>query len=375
MFFSLFVFLLTTTGLLIATFTDFKNRIVPNKLNFSMLGIGLVAYGSYSFLTSSLWPLILSISGATLGFFTGFLLYKLGVWAGGDVKLLTAIGALNPVNPFIARALLPKIPAVFLPLNVPVFPITLFVFSLFAMLPVALLLSFKKILSRKELKKRLFEAIKKSLGFKTISVSLLAVGLNALLFQIEFHWILIIVLIGAVSLVKWKKLKLLISCIVFIFALINSPLNALSEFILLYASLVFLWNMFSVMSLSREALKTKKKVQELKEGMIPAETIVMEKGKALRKEPLTMKRIINYIKHYRLSELSKELQPCNTEIISSRKARGLTAEEIKKLKRLVREGKLKNWLYVKESAPMVPAILIAYIALNLVGDILWNLVL
>ncbi len=67
--------------------------------------------------------------------------------------------------------------------------------------------------------------------------------------------------------------------------------------------------------------------------------------------------------------------PKGKEIVSSRKARGVTPGEINELQKLVKEGKLEDKIELKLSAPFVPAILIAYLALNVCGDLLWNLVL
>jgi len=375
MVFTLAIFLLSTAGLFIATYTDFKERIVSNRLNLSMLGAGLVIHALYSFYIGSAWPAMLSIAGGALGFALGYALYRAGVWAGGDVKLLAALGALNPVNPFLLGTLLPGLPAVLAPVQLPIFPVTLFIFSLFSMFPVAMLLSLKKILKKKKLREELLTGAKKSLGLKSIGFAAFAVGLNAFLPAVALRWALILALLFGFGLLGKNKWKYAAAALAFAFALVQSPESALVEFIALYVSLVLLWNAFALIPLSRKALRAKKKAGELEEGMIPAETIVMAKGKARRIAPPSMKRIINYLKHYRLGELNRELLSGDNEIVSSKKARGLSLEEIKRLKKLVKEKKLDDGFYVKESAPMVPAVLVAYIALNIVGDILWNLVL
>ncbi len=95
-------------GVLIAIYTDMRRRIIPNKLNYSMIAFGIVFYlllGTYR------WDLITAISGAlgaTISFAIGYFLWITGGWAGGDVKLFTALGALlfgykmpvgNPIYP------------------------------------------------------------------------------------------------------------------------------------------------------------------------------------------------------------------------------------------------------------------------------------
>ena len=73
--------------------------------------------------------------------------------------------------------------------------------------------------------------------------------------------------------------------------------------------------------------------------------------------------------------LKEYMNPKGKEVISSRKARGVTDEEIAELKKYVNEGLLENKMRIKMSAPFVPAIIIAYLVLNIVGDLLWNLIL
>lgn len=90
---------------------------------------------------------------------------------------------------------------------------------------------------------------------------------------------------------------------------------------------------------------------------------------------IEIKRIINYLATNKLQELKEYLQPSGRVIASSRKAMGLTEEQINELKELARKGKIEDNIEVKLSAPFVPAMLIAYLVLNAVGDALWALVL
>ncbi len=375
MLFEVAAFAVSVLGLSAATFTDFRERIVPNRLNFFLLGCGLLIHALYSVFASSIVPMLFSLIAAVVAFLFGLLLYKAGVWAGGDVKLLTALGALNPVNPFVAGLFFPFYPPLSTPLQVPVFPITLFVFSVFSMLPVAVLLSLRKIWTRKALRRKAVEGIKKSAGVSTMAFSAFAVGLHSVLAHFSVPAFYLLPFLLAFGLVRGRMPKTAAAAAVFLLPLLlgaSSAQQALAEFIALYAVLFVLFNLFSLVSLSREALKRRKKISMLEEGEISAETIRLEGKKAVRAEPLGMKRIINYLKHYRLEELSKELRGGENEIVSSRKARGLTEGEIEKLKEFVKKGMLADSIEVKESAPMVPAMLVAYVVLNFVGDFLWN---
>lgn len=72
-----------------AAVTDFDSRTIPNRLTYPGFGVGLVAHG-----------LAFGWSGLGWGFltafvvlFVGYFLLVFGLMGGGDVKLLTAIGA------------------------------------------------------------------------------------------------------------------------------------------------------------------------------------------------------------------------------------------------------------------------------------------
>ena len=58
-------------------------------------------------------------------------------------------------------------------------------------------------------------------------------------------------------------------------------------------------------------------------------------------------------------------------IVSSHKAAGITEKEIKELQELYKKTKIGEKIKIKLSAPFIPAILIAYLALSVIGDFLW----
>ncbi|MGQ9788787.1 MAG: prepilin peptidase [Candidatus Hadarchaeaceae archaeon] len=81
-------------GSIIATYTDLRNRIIPNELNFTMIFFG-IGYGIFlGLIRWDFFVMVSGILGATISFVVGYLLWKTGGWAGGDVKLFTALGAL-----------------------------------------------------------------------------------------------------------------------------------------------------------------------------------------------------------------------------------------------------------------------------------------
>lgn len=95
-------------GSSVAVYTDMRRRIIPNELNFSMIFFGIGYYFLWGLIWFDFFVMIYGILGAAISFVIGYLLWRTGGWAGGDVKLFTALGALlygykmpidNPIYP------------------------------------------------------------------------------------------------------------------------------------------------------------------------------------------------------------------------------------------------------------------------------------
>lgn len=308
------VFIFSFAGLLIATYTDLKERIVSNKLCLVLAIAGLLLHLFSSLYQQSAMPFIYSFLAMIYTFIFSYILYRFGVWAGGDVKLFSAIAALNPANPHLFAFL-------FLQDNsfvsgayagFPFFPIELFVFTIFSMFPVSFLIMLKR--------------AEKGIRNKVLSL----VGLSVLLPLIAF-------LLG---------------------------LEAGSAFMIFL--FVFSAILVASMPLAKIVLVKEKKITELKEGDIVGEAILLVKGKPVREKHFNIGMLINYMV---MRERKKENNA--KEIVSPLNARGVTEDEIKALKKLVSQGKLEDSILVKDSVPMVPAILFAYAFLNIFGDIIW----
>jgi Flp pilus assembly protein protease CpaA len=105
-----------------------KGRIIPNWLTLPLIPIGIAFYiilGVYQ------RDLLLAISGAVgscIAFGIGYVLWLTGGWAGGDVKLFTALAALVPMfSPYRSAPYSS---------NYPLFPITILFNSVIIMLPI-----------------------------------------------------------------------------------------------------------------------------------------------------------------------------------------------------------------------------------------------
>src|SRR3989344_1404823 len=104
--FTAIYFFVSIAALLIATFTDLKERLVSNRLTYGLALLAILLKGSESYIAGNTAPLETALLGGAIGFAVSYLLYKLGVWAGGDVKLVTALSLMNPINyAYLAGAL------------------------------------------------------------------------------------------------------------------------------------------------------------------------------------------------------------------------------------------------------------------------------
>jgi len=365
----LFFFFISIAGLAYGTYTDFKERMISNWITYGMIVIGIAGYAIVSFIANDWMILGTGIAVTAITFAAAYGLYKMGVWAGGDVKLFAGLAALNPVNPAILSRLgMISLPA-FAPIDIPIFPLTLFIFSLFAILPYGAILAGTKLLKNKKEKKKFKQDFKKRL-IEIIELAALAIGFGSILpfFGIT-PWLVLSLLF--VSMFIPKKSRAVVAGIALIAALVINTGTAAEEFAILFCFLLGTWFLLKLYSLSKILMRKPIKIEELEEGMISGQTIVQNRKTVEIVEEMGMKKLIKYFVSNRFGKAIEAMQPKGKEIISSRSAAGLEEKQISKLKELAKKGKIPDRLLVKESAPFVPAVLIAYIVLNIVGDVIW----
>jgi hypothetical protein len=91
-----------TIFLLLDSIIDLKTGEIPEKLTLGLAGITILVSAGHSILTLN--PSIIATTAGigALYYITGYILFKLGQWGGGDVKMLTGIGCvlgyLNTLN-------------------------------------------------------------------------------------------------------------------------------------------------------------------------------------------------------------------------------------------------------------------------------------
>jgi len=369
--FALLYFSFSIIALAIATLTDLKERIVSDKINYCLLALGIMLHAAESITSNSPNPLILSISLAAITFGAGLLLWKLGVWAGGDVKLFAALAAMNPLNPNIFGSLTGI--ELLKTSTLPLFPLSLFIFSVFAMLPYGVLLALRALAKNKEKRKEILSGFKKKAA-QLAELSIATIGFGILLQQLGLDVLLVIPILVVLGIVP-KQIR--VPAIVFVgfFSIAKKQLGFFIEAIGLFAGLFALFAIIKLAAESKSLLNKQKKITELKEGEIVAETIAIKKGKIERLQGIQIGKVINYLKTNNLQALKEMLQPSGKIVCSHRRAAGLEESEIKELNGLVKKGLLEDKIETKQSTAFVPAVLIAYVALNVFGDLIWNIIL
>lgn len=97
-FFTLLIVLMFTV---IGMFFDLKYKIIPNKLTFSLFVFGILINSIISIFFNNFLIITSSIIFSIVTFILCYILWKIGLWGGGDVKLISAIGATLPIHPFL----------------------------------------------------------------------------------------------------------------------------------------------------------------------------------------------------------------------------------------------------------------------------------
>ncbi len=83
---------------IMASIYDIKRNIVPNRLNYSLLLFGLISNLILSLITNNIKFILASFISMLVTYCVTYMLWKLNMWGGGDVKLFTAIAAAIPLG-------------------------------------------------------------------------------------------------------------------------------------------------------------------------------------------------------------------------------------------------------------------------------------
>lgn len=354
-----------------ASYTDITKGIIPNRLTFPLIGVGMVLNGIYAILIGDLWYLILGLIITGVIFGLGYIFWKMGAWAGGDVKLFTALAALLPFYPAVVSY---QVFSHTFPMEAAYpFPLTVIINSILSMLPFLLIyVLFVAMRTKPHLLGELLSPIKE--WQKNLVTTLLitsAVTISVLVVQVInypnliLYLILIYLLAFLISkLPKYVKAGLIAVAVFYSFyTYFQVTLMGIITLLLTLIAIGMVRKLLT--SVSREALQDDYPVEGLEEGMILAYKLYQTNDEVEWDE----KGFFTKIKEtFAKKDLTLISRPPGKLVISSLAA-GLTKDDIKLLKKLRKEGKIKEEVRIKRGVPFAPSILIGLLLSLFIGDL------
>jgi preflagellin peptidase FlaK len=354
-----------------ASYTDMTKGIIPNKLTFPLMFVGLILNGINAYLLGDSMIFVYTFI-FTLGIFIlGYLFWKLGAWAGGDVKLFTAVAALIPFQPLLINyKLFFNFPiTAFYP-----FGLTVIINSILSILPFLLIFVFYIAFTEKhEIKKVLLEPItnyKKTLS-QVLVVNTAIILAVLILYYIKvdiiiLYILLMFILVFAINKLP-NKIKYVVICLFTFYSLYDNAQLTLTTFVSLYISIVFVRLIILLLTkVNKLALQDDKKVEELEEGMILANDLYELSDSELSFEEDSL------FSKFKTAATSGDISILTTpkgKLIIKSTAAGLTDKNIEFFKELVNECKIEDKIRVKRGVPFAPSILIGLLISLFIGDL------
>ncbi len=357
---------LAALGAIAASITDVREGIIPNKLSFSLLGIGIVGNVLFALYSNDVARIFALAKNLAVIFVIGYVLWLLGLWSAGDAKEFLFLAALLPQYPdalknFFAPAL-PSYP----------FSVVILTNTFLAVFPFLLLYSFYA--SRKKVPaSRFLEPLKNVRAYLISAVYAIAIfSLGALLNSFAIAFVAFtLVFLFLESRGFESAYKLVISSAILAFYIVSFPAAQfeLALSLIKYYALVLLlimlfaisWN--SLTLLRREALQEEAPISQLKEGMILGEEIYTAEDKIIRDSRDAIEKIKDAVRTRNMEHLKQK------PVLASTKAAGVSREEIEILRSLVEQGKLEDRIRVKRRMPFAPVILIGLVTSLVFGSV------
>ncbi|MBI5460392.1 A24 family peptidase C-terminal domain-containing protein [Methanobacterium sp.] len=361
---------------LYASYSDLKRGIIPNKLTFPLIAIGLILNCIYAFMLGELWIIIVCLVVTGVIFALGYLFWKMGAWAGGDVKLFTALAALIPFNPILISYEVFQVP--FPVEGIYPFPLTVIINSILSILPFLLIYVFYVVAKNKpHLMSELTSPVKdyrKNIVLTLVITS--AVNITFLITQqVGFQIIIIsLILIYILSLLISKlpnQVKAVVVSLITVAALFYNFKITIISVVVLFISIIIIEIVRKLLtSVSREALQDDIPLDELQEGMIPAYNLYQRDNDEVLVDD---KSFTDKMKDsFKTQDPSILTAPPGKRLVGTLAA-GLSNEDIQLLKQLHQDGKISNKFRVKKGVPFAPSILIGLIISLFIGDLAYIL--
>ncbi len=354
-----------------ASYTDLKRGIIANKLTFPLIGLGIALNTINAFLTGNLMILVYTLLFTGTIFVLGYIFWKLGAWAGGDVKMFTALAALLPLQPVLisysilgyALPVMAKYP----------FPFTVIINSILAILPFLLIFVFYIVYSEKRhLLDELASPVKEyQKNFLLALVVTSAVTITYYItpflpFQILILTLgMIYILTTLISKIP-NRIKAVFVSIITVFALYTNNKITILGIVTIFIFITIIGIIKKLLtSVNKEALQDNHQVDDLKEGMIMAQGLYETDDKVYFDSEGIISR---FKKASKTGDLSSINAPKGKMLLGTLAA-GLTEKDIELLKELVAENKIKDSILVKRGVPFAPSIFMGLLISIFIGDL------
>lgn len=360
---------------LYASYSDLKRGIIPNKLTFPLIAIGLILNGIYAFMIGEIWYIVICAVVTGIIFALGYLFWKMGAWAGGDVKLFTALAALLPFYPALISY---QILGVSFPLegSYP-FPLTLIINSILSILPFLLIYVFYIVVKTKpHLMSELIAPVK-NYGKNVVLTLVITSAVTITFFitqQTKFQIIIVsLILIYILSMLISKlpnQVKAVFVSLFTVAALFYNFQITISSMVVLFISIMIIEVVRKLLtSVSKEALQDDYPLEELKEGMIPAYNLYQRDDEIYLDDK-------SFTEKLRESFDKRDLNLLTTspgKRLVGTLAAGLTSDDIQLLKKLNNENRISSNFRIKKGVPFAPSILIGLLISLFIGDLAYIL--
>ncbi|NYB52859.1 MAG: prepilin peptidase [Methanobacteriaceae archaeon] len=369
---------------LYASYTDLTRGIIPNKLTFPLIGLGLILNGIYAFMIGDIWFIVICAVVTGVIFALGYLFWKMGAWAGGDVKLFTALAALLPFYPALISY---QILGVSFPLEggYP-FPLTLIINSILSILPFLLIYVFYIVIKTKpHLMGELIEPVKdyqKNIILTLVITSAVTITFfitqeshfQSIMQQTQIQIIIIsLILIYILSMLISKlpnQVKAVFVSLFTVAALFYNFQVTISSIIILFITIMLIEVVRKLLtSVSKQALQDDYSLEKLQEGMIPAYNIYQRDGEIYVDDKSLTGKIMEAFHKRDLGVLTTP----PGKLLVGNLAAGLTGDDIELLKKLNNENKIPSEFRIKKGVPFAPSILIGLLISIFIGDLAYIL--
>ncbi|GEM_PF-1085020 len=371
----LFSFFTTLLFLIVFVIFDLRYREIPNYLVFLFFSIGLLFQLVISFFLWDFSFILNSLISIVITFLLCFILWELGLFAGGDLKVFVAIATLNPLNlnffGFVFN---------FSVLSTPIFGISLIIGSLLCTLPYLLLFTTYIIISKNYFAIIARNYFSKFTIWSVINSIIIIFLINSFtnIFSLETPIVLILLLSFVLiilfsKILKYNKVAFYSSMIllygfllgyVFVFNVTFNSIFKLSDLFSICVSVLVIYLLIIIYKVMKEkVLVNEISVLELKEGDVTYFNYYLSEGAVIERKSTFLNLIKENIK----------VNPKEELIINSRRIGGLNRKEVTFLNDSYKNKLISKAIKTKVTLAFTPSVLIAYILLNIFGDVFWTI--